>query len=151
MTAAKIMDMKHRLPGCSGQAADAVSAYTQVKMEDAPTLFQNSKSQNVQMFGYVHQSTQGPNHGPIWKIRSFLLNEIWQDHYGKGNSREFFLKKHGFEKILNWECLFANREKGLFLSAYVDDVKLDRKKQSIRPTWKVLMEYVYFGRTNTIL
>ena len=29
MTAAKIMDVIARLPGCVGQAADAVSAYTQ--------------------------------------------------------------------------------------------------------------------------
>ena len=36
MTAAKVMDIISRLPGCAGQAADAVSAYTQVKMEDAP-------------------------------------------------------------------------------------------------------------------
>ena len=34
-TAAQIMDIISRLPGCNGQAADAVSAYTQVKMEDA--------------------------------------------------------------------------------------------------------------------
>ena len=33
-TAAKVMDIISRLPGCAGQAADA-SAYTQVKMEDA--------------------------------------------------------------------------------------------------------------------
>ena len=32
MTAAKIMDIISRLPGCNGQAADAVSAYTQLKM-----------------------------------------------------------------------------------------------------------------------
>ena len=38
MTAAKIMDIISRLPGCDGQAADAVSAYTQVKMEDARKL-----------------------------------------------------------------------------------------------------------------
>ena len=38
LTAAKIMDVVSRLPGCDGQAADAVSAYTQVKMEDAPKL-----------------------------------------------------------------------------------------------------------------
>ena len=38
MTAAKIMDIMSRLPGCDGQAADAVSAYTQVKMEDAHKL-----------------------------------------------------------------------------------------------------------------
>ena len=35
MTAAKIMDIISRLPGCAGQAADVVSANTQVKMEDA--------------------------------------------------------------------------------------------------------------------
>ena len=36
MTAAKVMDIISRLPGCAGQAADAVSAQTQVKIEDAP-------------------------------------------------------------------------------------------------------------------
>ena len=38
MTAAKIMDIISRLPGCDGQAADAVSAFSQVKMEDAPQI-----------------------------------------------------------------------------------------------------------------
>ena len=38
MTAAKVMDVTVRLPGCTGQAADAVSAYTQDKVEYAPTL-----------------------------------------------------------------------------------------------------------------
>ena len=36
MTAAKVTDIISGLPGYSGEAADAVSAYTQVKMEDAP-------------------------------------------------------------------------------------------------------------------
>ena len=36
LTAAKVMDIISRLPGCDGQAADALSSYTQVKMEDAP-------------------------------------------------------------------------------------------------------------------
>ena len=34
---------------------------------------------------------------------------------------EKILLKHGWEKIPNWECLFVHREKGLFLSVYVDD------------------------------
>ena len=38
MTAAKVMDVIERLPDCAGQASDAVSAYTQVKLEDAPRL-----------------------------------------------------------------------------------------------------------------
>ena len=45
MTAAKVMDIISRLPGGAGQAADAVSAYTQVKMEDAPTLLKIPKSE----------------------------------------------------------------------------------------------------------
>ena len=44
MTASKVMDIISRLPGCSGQAADAVSANTQVKMEDAPTLLKSQKA-----------------------------------------------------------------------------------------------------------
>ena len=36
MTAAKIMDIISRLPGCDGQAADAVSAYFQVKWRMLP-------------------------------------------------------------------------------------------------------------------
>ena len=45
MTAAKIMDIISRLPSCDGQAADAVSAYTQVKMEVAHKLLKNPKSE----------------------------------------------------------------------------------------------------------
>ena len=42
MTAAKVMDIISRLPGCDGQAADAVSAYTHVKMEDSQ-IIENSQ------------------------------------------------------------------------------------------------------------
>ena len=47
MTAAKIMDIISRLPGCDGQAADAVSAYTQVNMEDAHKFLKIPKSECV--------------------------------------------------------------------------------------------------------
>ena len=45
MTAGKVMDIISRLPGCDGQAADAVSADTRVKMEDAPKLLKIPKSE----------------------------------------------------------------------------------------------------------
>ena len=45
MTAAKVMGVKSRLPGCPAQAADAISAYTQVKKEDAPSLSKIPKSE----------------------------------------------------------------------------------------------------------
>ena len=36
------MDVIPRVPDCDGQAADAASAYTHVKMEDAPSHFGTS-------------------------------------------------------------------------------------------------------------
>ena len=45
VTAAKVMDVMSRQPGCAGQAADAISAHTQVKMEDAPKLLKIPKSE----------------------------------------------------------------------------------------------------------
>ena len=38
-------DGRARLPGCAGQAAHAVSAYTKVKLEDAPVLSKILKSE----------------------------------------------------------------------------------------------------------
>ena len=45
MTAAKVVDIISRLPRCAGQAADAVFAKTQVKMEDDPKLLKIPKSE----------------------------------------------------------------------------------------------------------
>ena len=79
MTAAKVMDGMSRLPGCSGQAADAVSAYTQVKpkswsnMEDPVVPFERN------LYGH-------PLAGLLWE-RQF----------------EEVLLKYGWEKVPNWE------------------------------------------------
>ena len=50
MTAAQVMDILSRLPGCAGQAVDAVSAYTQVKME--------KQESTVRMSRYLDTSTK---------------------------------------------------------------------------------------------
>ena len=44
--------------------------------------------------------------------------------------------------VPNWECVFVKREKGLFLSVYVDEIKLAGKKQNFDPTWTTLMKHV---------
>ena len=44
MTAAKFMDIISRLPSCAGQTADAISACTQVIMEDAHKLLKKKNS-----------------------------------------------------------------------------------------------------------
>ena len=75
---------------------------------------------------------------------------LWQDYYGKGNLRKSYVK-HGWEKIPNWECLFVHREKGLFLSVYVDDNKLAGKKENIDPMWKLLNKEVDLGEPTSFL
>ena len=41
--------------------------------------------------------------------------------------------------------LIVHRQKGFFLSVYVDDIKLAGKKQNINPMWKVLNNEVDLG------
>ena len=57
MTAAKVLDVISKLPGCEGQASDAVSAYTHVKMEDAPKLLgpQEAEANHVHVDSDVHK------------------------------------------------------------------------------------------------
>ena len=150
MTAAKIMDIISRLPGCDGQAADAISAYTQGKMEDAHKLnkFQN---RSIQTFGFVYHDTNGQNHGPVWKTQLFLLSGsctviLWQDCYKKGNLRKSYCSAVGrrFPIGTAYSCTV---KKG-FLSVYVDDKKLAGKKQNLYPMWKLLNKGSRFGRTN---
>ena len=59
--------------------------------------------------------------------------------------------QHVLDKVPNREFLFVNREKGLFLSVYVDDIKPAGKKQNIHPMWKVLMEEVELGEPTSFL
>ena len=59
--------------------------------------------------------------------------------------------KHCWEKIPNWECLFIHREKGLFLSVYVDDIKLAGKERNIDPMWKLLDKDVALGEPTFFL
>ena len=76
------------------QTADAVSACSQVKVEDAPKLWK-FPNRNVHTFGFVYHDTNGLSHGPVWKTQLFLLSEIctvilWQDCCVKGNLRKSY-------------------------------------------------------------
>ena len=48
----------------------------------------------------------------------------------------------GWEKVPNWECILVRRKQGLFLSLYVDDIKMAGKKQNMSPMWKKWMKHV---------
>ena len=74
-----------------------------------------------------------------------LAGLLWERQFEK------ILLKHGWEKIPNWECLRVHCEKGLFLSVYVDDIKLAGKKQNLDPMWNVLNKEVDLGEPTSFL
>ena len=123
MTAAKIMDIISRLPGCDGQAADAVSAKTQVKIEDPQKILNIPKSECPDIWIRL------PRHRwpKSWSSMEDPVVPLERNLYGHPlagllRERQFekILLKYGWEKVSNWECLFVYSEKGLFLSVYVD-------------------------------
>ena len=64
---------------------------------------------------------------------------------------EKILLQHGWEKVSSGECLCVHREKGIFLSVYVDDFKLAGKKRNIDPMWKVLNKEVDLGEPTSFI
>ena len=68
-------------------------------------------------------------------VRSSISPDLqWKSQF------EQALLERGWEKIPNWECMFVHRKQGLFLSVYVDDIRIAGKKQNLAPMWKRLMK-----------
>ena len=154
MTAAKVMDIMSRLAGCAGRAADAVSAYTQVKMEDDPQLLKIPKSECpdiwIRLPRHKWPKSWSSIQDPVVPLERNLYGHplagpLWERQFEK------ILLKYGWEKVFNWECLFVHREKGLFLSVYVDDIKLAGNKQNLDPMWKLLNKEVDLGEPTSFL
>ena len=112
MTDAKVMDMISRLLGCAGQAADAVSAETQVKMEDAPSLLKIPKSECpdiwIRLPRHKWPKSWSSMEDPVVPLERNLYGHplaglLWERQFEK------VILKHGCEKVSNWECLFVNR------------------------------------------
>ena len=109
MTAAQVMDIISRLPGCTEQAADAVSAKTQVTMEDAPKLLKILKLEclDIRIRLPRHKWTK------LWSSMEDPVVPLERNLYGhplEGQSWE-----RQFEKIL----LQHGREKGFQLGMLV--------------------------------
>ena len=131
MTAAKIMDIISRLPGCrrtSSRRSNQLIPKWKWKMLTNYWKFPN---RSVQTFGFVHHDkwpkSWSSMEDPVVPVERNLYGHplagpLWERQFEK------ILLKHGWEKIPNCECLFVHREKGLFLSVYVDDKKLGCKE-----------------------
>ena len=119
-TAAKIMDVIANFPDCEGQAADAVSAYTQVKMDDAPRLLNIPKSKCPDACvrpSKPHMAEIMVQYGTpscsAWK--EFVWSSFGRTVVGTAIWRSFDRNLDG-KKVSNWECLFVHRKQGLLSS-----------------------------------
>ena len=101
-------------------------------MEDAPTLLKIPKSECPDIW------IRPPKHRwpKSWSSMEDPVVPRKRNLYGHPLAgllceRQFeeILLKYGWEKVSNLECLFVHRDKGLFLSVYVDDIKLAGKTQ----------------------
>ena len=99
-TAVTLMDVTARIPDCAGQPAGAVSAYTQVKMEDAPSLLKIPKSDCPDVWIPL------PRHKwPKSWVKKALLNETCMDTHllascGKDNLWRFYWDLDGHKTEL---------------------------------------------------
>ena len=94
MTAAKVMDIISRLPGCAGQTADAVSPYSQVKTEDAPKLLKIPKSECPDMWIRLPQHKWPKS----WSSMEDPVVPLERNLYG--HLLAGLLRERQFEKIL---------------------------------------------------
>ena len=144
MTAAKVLHVKARLPGCAGEAADAVSAYTQVKMEDAPTSLKIPKSECPDIWIRLPTSMEDP----VFPLERNLYGHplaglLWERQFKQ------VLLEHGWEKVPSWECFFVNREKTILVCVCVR-CKTGWDETKHLPNAESTHERRRFGRTNII-
>ena len=122
--------------------------FAQVKMEDAHKLLKIPKSECpdiwIRLPRHKWPKSWSSMEDPVVPLERDLYGhplagQLWERQFEK------ILLKHESEKIPNCECLFVHRERGLFLSVYVDDIKLAGKKQNLYPMWKLLKKEVDLG------
>ena len=102
--------------------------------------FQN---QNVRMCGFALQNIHGRSHGITLRILLFFVNEIYTDTHSKDSCGKESSKKHGWNVVgKKYQIGNAFSFTKIFLSIYVDDIKMDRKKQNLALMWQKLMKDV---------
>ena len=95
MTAAKVLDVMSRRPGCAGQAYDAVSAHTQVKLEDAPELLGLPEAECPS----IYHDPAAQSRGTKFKIQWYRLKGICDNL--KGLDRKSLGKITIFRTFIN--------------------------------------------------
>ena len=146
------MDIISRLPGCAGQAADAISAYTQVKMEDSPSLVKIPRSECpdiwIRLPRHKWPKSWSSMEDPVvpleWNLYGHpLAGLLWERQFEK------VLLEHVWEKfkIVN---AYSFIEKRTILVCVCGLHEASWKETQHRPDVEHIHERRWFGRTDII-
>ena len=141
--AAKFLDAIGRAPGNVCQDADATSAYTQVILSELEKIV----GEKLLEIWVILSTRLHPKwwkdkfKDPVVKLRCNLWGhplaglywEVWSSH---------IFKKCQFEPVPGWECLWYHPKAKLFLSSYVDDMKMAGVKENVEAMWEVLSKHL---------
>ena len=149
MTAVKVMDIISRLSDDAGQAADAISAHINVKMEDASKLLKIPKSECPDIW------IRPPRHKwpTSWTSKFFLLSGIctvilWQDYSGKDNLRKSYCNTIGRRFLIGNTCSYSVKKKDysyLWIRMASNDRKGTKSRSNVE---KKTYERCWFWRMN---
>ena len=165
MAAEKVKHILFRLPGCAGQAADAVSACTQVKMEDAPKELKIPKTECPDIWIRPPQhkwpKSSSSMEDPVVPLDELCMVILWQDWHGKGNLRKSscssverrfpvgnaysYTVKKGYSYLCMWMTSnWLERNKTLIRCGKYSTKKLiwEHQHLSLISTWDVLKDNV---------
>ena len=151
MTAAKVMDTISRLLGCAGQAADAVSAYTQVKMKDAHKLLKIPKSECpdiwIRLPRHKWPKSWSSIDDPVVPLerssfgRTIMWKAIWEDPIEAWLGED---SKLGMSLCSSWKRSYS------YLCMWMTSNWLARK-QNIDPVWKLINKEVDLAEPTSFL
>ena len=142
ITAAKNLDVVAKVPGCAEQASDAVSACTQVEVENDPTPLKLPKSECPDKWIRLprHKWPRGWQNieEPVVLLERIFCGQslqglLWVKKFEK------IVPQNGWEKAPTWECLFVHRQRGLLFISVRGRHKIGKKKLNLEPMWKILI------------
>ena len=136
MAAAKVKDIIPRPSGCAGQAADAVSAETQVKMEDW-----------IRLPRHKWPKSWSSMEDPVVPLErnlygQFLAGLLWERQF------ENILLKHGWEKDSKLGMLIRTQWKRIILICVCGWHKIGPKETKSWSDVETTQQRSRFGRTN---
>ena len=139
------MDVNARSPDCDGQAVDAVSAHTRVKLEDAPRLLKIPKSEcpdvSIRLPRHTWPKSWATIDDPVVPRERNLYGHPLAGLLWKDNSRKFYWNLDGQNCELGMSICWL-KTKGYFCQYMWMTSKMARKKQNMTPMWKTLMKNV---------